>query len=92
MTFPTLLNPSARMRSALFCWVGGARTLFVDGVSQGAATTLVVPAGVSGMLLSGSGGGGGGGGGYPGPAAGVVAVVRACRCAIARSSWCRVVR
>lgn len=61
--FPNL-NPVARRRSALFVYVAGVRTLFVDGVTQGASTTLTVPAGVSQMWLSGAGGGGGGGGGF----------------------------
>jgi hypothetical protein len=57
------LNPSGRMRSALFLRVAGVQTLFVDGVSAGAATTLVVPANVSHMEMSGSGAGAAGGGG-----------------------------
>lgn len=61
--FPQL-NPSSRTRTALFMYVSGTRTLFLDGESQGAATSLVVPAGVSEMLLTGCGGGGGGGGGF----------------------------
>lgn len=64
MTFPVLLNPSSRQRSALFIFVSGTRTLFLDGVSQGASTTLTVPAGVSMMRLYAAGGGGGGGGGF----------------------------
>lgn len=64
MPGPSYLNPTSRMRSALFVYVSGVRTLFLDGVTQGAATSLVVPAGVSEMLFSGAGGGGGGGGGF----------------------------
>lgn len=58
------LNPTGRERTALFLRVAAVTHLFLDGVDQGAASMLVVPAGVSSMRLTGTGAGGGGGGGF----------------------------
>lgn len=62
LPFLPALNPSGRLRTALFAVNSGTR-LYLDGVDKGAATNLVIPAGISSLRLFAAGGGGGGGGG-----------------------------
>lgn len=57
------LNPSGRLRTALFYISGGGGRLWLDGVDQGLTASWTSPAGVSNFMLSGAGAGGGGGGG-----------------------------